>query len=141
MGMYTEINMRANLRQDTPEEVLQVLEAMAFGAPILAASELPAHPLFESHRWYHLGVRGSYYFPKAGLSEVVRPVHEWDAPRFSLHGDLKNYDNEIDKFFDWIDPYIDAEPGEFLGYSLYEEDQCADGSGPVLRVKGGVAEA
>lgn len=35
--------------------------------------------------------------------------------------ELKNYDNEIQKFLDWIMPYV-QETNEILGFYLYEED-------------------
>jgi hypothetical protein len=44
--------------------------------------------------------------------------------RWSLlgKGDIKNYEGEIEKFFEWIIPYVDGYPGDFIGYSRYEED-------------------
>jgi hypothetical protein len=40
-----------------------------------------------------------------------------------FHANLKNYDDEIAKFFDWIDQYVEGSEGDFLGYSLYEETE------------------
>lgn len=37
-----------------------------------------------------------------------------------IHANFTNYDDEIEKFVDWIDPYVDAHPGDFLGYSVYD---------------------
>ena len=34
---------------------------------------------------------------------------------------IKNYNNEIEEFFEWLMPYIDGEEGDFIGYSRYEE--------------------
>lgn len=136
MGMYTEINMRASLKKDTPEDVLQVLECIVNSDRLLLGVPFPNHPLFGCDRWRNLGSHGSYYFPKGNQSRLVRPEYEWEVPCIALHGNLKNYDDEIAKFFDWLDPYIEDEDGTYLGYSLYEEDQHAGGSGPVLWRKG-----
>jgi transposase InsO family protein len=46
---------------------------------------------------------------------------------------LKNYDNEIKHFIDWLTPYIDQEDGECIGWSWYEEDDK-----PTLLFKGKV---
>jgi hypothetical protein len=38
-------------------------------------------------------------------------------------GDIKNYAGEIQKFFEWIIPYVDGCPGDFIGYSRHEENR------------------
>ena len=35
---------------------------------------------------------------------------------------LKNYDDEIALFLDWIGPYVSSLDGTFHGYTIYEED-------------------
>jgi len=119
VGMYTEIFFRATLVRDIPNEVLAPIRAM-LGQVEVDPDDLPDHPLFECPRWDMLACSSSYYFPDhtpSGLSmDDIRKA--WSL---YLNADLKNYDDEIAKFFNWIDPYIDAAPGEFLGYSLYED--------------------
>ena len=39
--------------------------------------------------------------------------------KVNIRANLKNYDNEIDKFLHWLTPYIDTEG--FIGYTRYEE--------------------
>lgn len=119
MGMYTEIFFRATLKRDTPDEVLAPIRAM-LGQAEVDPDDLPNHPLFECPRWDMLGMSSSYYFPDHTPSGMEKDDirKAWGV---YLNADLKNYDDEIEKFFDWIDPYIDAGPGEFLGYSLYED--------------------
>lgn len=36
---------------------------------------------------------------------------------------LKNYTKEIERFVEWIDPYLDEESGSFLGFSRFETTQ------------------
>ena len=61
----------------------------------------------------------SYYFN-------AQPVHvfEYDVIGrcwfLTNISNLKNYDSEIEKFLDWISPYI--EDTGFFGYMRYEED-------------------
>ena len=119
MGMYTEIFFRATLVKDVPDKVLAPIRAM-LGQVEVDPDDLPDHELFECHRWDMLGMGSSYYFPTH-----ARPILAKDEIRGAwsllLHADIKNYDGDIEAFFDWIDPYVDAIPGEFIGYSLYED--------------------
>ena len=119
MGMYTEIMFRATLKRDVPANVLAPIRAM-IGQEEADAENLPSHQLFQCPRWSHIGTSSSYYFPEHAPSGMVKDDirKAWNV---YLNADLKNYHDEIAQFFDWIDPYIDAAPGEFLGYELYED--------------------
>ena len=44
-----------------------------------------------------------------------------DNYRLLLNCSLKNYDSEIEKFCDWIGPYVSEPDGADLGVSRYEE--------------------
>lgn len=135
MGMYTEISFRANLIEKVPEQVTDVLKIIVYGGDDLPKEGLPGHELFRCERWKALGHHGSYYFPNAGRSEVYLPQYRWETVTVALHGNLKNYDQEIEKFFDWIDPYVAEPEGTFLGYSLYEENQYKGTAGPIFYFK------
>lgn len=120
MGMYTEIYARGTLKKDTPQEVVDLLRCMIdFDAP--RPDPLPEHDLFKCHRWDVLGCGGSAYFP-ATVSHIEKDgfSHNW---AFLFHANLKNYDGEIEKFFDWIDQYVEGGEGDYLGYHLYEETE------------------
>lgn len=140
MGMYTEINFRATLKKDTPEEVLGILEHIAKTFSVTQPTTLPDHEFFKCPRWNRLS-GASAYFPSIQRSALVRahPSRTWEDTEVAIHGNLKDYDGEIEKFFDWIDPYIDAPQGIYLGYSLYEENQFEDEGGPRLFYKKGEA--
>ena len=119
MGMYTELNFNAALLQNTPDSVLSILGKMVNGDDI-SPEGLPDHELFKTSRWDFMLVCDSCYFDARTHSELC-----WDdvAKRHNLciQCNLKNYDNEIDKFIDWVTPYLDKSYGEFLGYQRYEE--------------------
>lgn len=120
MGMYTEIYARGTLRKSTPQEVVDLLKIMA-GDKTPADLALPDHELFKCYRWDVLGCGASAYFP-ATKSVVALDDYSknWS---FMFHANLKNYDGEIGKFFDWIDQYVEGIEGEFLGYHMYEETE------------------
>jgi hypothetical protein len=119
MGMYTEIHFRAELVRDVPEDVLAVLRCLVdFDSP--EPEVKPGHELFSCPRWDMLGRCSSAYFPDHPQSFLA--LSDWSKRWILfLNADLKNYGGEIEKFFDWIDPYVAGSEGQFLGYSLYEE--------------------
>jgi hypothetical protein len=83
----------------------------------------PKHDFFKSQRVFLLRSAGSYSFP--GTTE---PSFKYDeiAKQWYLHfrTNIKNYDNEIEKFLDWIKPYIKQGSGAANFYAIvtYEED-------------------
>jgi hypothetical protein len=119
MGMYTEIYARGTLKRNTSQEVVDLLKAMTMDGP--TPETLPDHELFKTERWEVLGCGASAYFPcTTSKLEVSDYSHQWS---FMFHANLKNYGREIEKFFDWIDEYVEGSEGEFLGYELYEETE------------------
>jgi hypothetical protein len=120
MGMYTEVFLRAALRADVPAEAMTAIECIV-GLKAREGEILPDHPLFACPRWEQLGSSGSYYFPDGAESSI-----SYDELRggksLVVHGNIKNYDDEIAKLFDWIDPYLNGSEGDFIGFELYEED-------------------
>ncbi|UDL16402.1 hypothetical protein SEA_ZOOMAN_153 [Microbacterium phage Zooman] len=116
MGMYTEFFFRAELKKDTPQEVIDFLDAWFKG-------EEPApldHDFFRRPRWESLLLGSSAYFPTLPNSSFANVWGYWEL---GIHASLKNYGAEIDYFLDWIEPYVDGYKGDFLGYSLYEESE------------------
>lgn len=130
MGMYTEIFINVSLRKDTPDKVVRDLRG-------LFDADYPAEvksPFFRRGRMTCIGRTSSYYFQPRATSNMFFDdiAGQWYVLSRS---DLKNYGSEIEQFFDWIDEYVDASPGEFIGYHRYEDDDT-----PVLVFKknGGV---
>jgi hypothetical protein len=132
MGMYTEIYVNCGLIEKLPKDVIDVLQYL-FGEEGQRANEpikLPKHKFFsDSVDWRHIGNSCSYYH----IPNVVnsfRMDEENKCYYLTSRSDLKDYRNEIDLFFDWLNPYIDSFPGEFIGYKLYEDTDL-----PTLFVK------
>lgn len=115
--MYTEIYINVDLKKDTPDDVIKVLKAMCRMLPDQECSEvLVDYP----PRWEYMFYSGSYYTPDTYCHSLT---FDDITNKCSLlgKGDIKNYQDEIEKFFEWIIPYVDGCPGEFIGYSRYEE--------------------
>ena len=118
MGMYTEIVTNLDFREDLPAEVIDALNYMS-GNTDQRPDNLPDHPLFQTDRWDYMLRCSSYYFvPRSYCDFFQGRIGGWFL---SCRSDLKNYGSEIEKFFDWIAPYVDDPEGSFMGYSRYEE--------------------
>jgi hypothetical protein len=131
MGMYTELHYNVELQKDTPQDVLAMLAFM-----VRDRDDEPAlldHPLFACERWRYLFTMDSYYFA-ADTHSTLRLDDISKQYYLCVRSNLKNYDDEIAKFVDWIDPYVDAYPGDFLGFFRYEETET-----PTLIYKQGDA--
>ena len=118
MGMYTELNIGVNLREDTPQNVIDILTHMLNDYHCEETPELPKHPLFETGRWRFMLCSDSYYFDGHTDSSMLqdRISKEYEL---NVRTNLKNYDGEIEKFMDFICPYLKTYG--FLGYTRYEE--------------------
>ena len=119
MGMYTELNIGVKLYSNTPENILDILRYMV-GDINIEPDDKPNHPLFETDRWRMLFMSDSYYF-----DGITNSVLDYDgiteAYYLTVRSNFKNYDDEINKFLDFIRPYLDTKG--FLGYYRYEEDE------------------
>ena len=113
MVMYTEMFVSIELKQDTPSEVIDVLKAMCDMEP--DADCLKDKP----RRWAYMFNSGSYYTPDTSAREIRK---DKTSGRYSLigKGDIKNYDSEIEQFFEFVKPWSDRED-DFIGFMRYEE--------------------
>lgn len=121
MGMYTELVFGCSLKKDAPDEVVNILRYLSDNNDAYE-SFLPQHPFFNCNRWRLIGSNSSCYF--GGASHFQFIVDSIMGYRISLRCNIKNCDNEIQKFIDWIMPYVNYGAGynELLGYYIYEKD-------------------
>ena len=119
MGMYTEFHYNAEVKRDIPQDAKAILDYMVLNT--FDEPPTPDHPLFDTARWRLMLRCDSAYFD----AETYSTFRDSDGRGLFLciRCNLKNYDNEIEKFCDWIRPYIDKQDGDFLGFSRYEEDE------------------
>lgn len=125
MGTYTELLVKCDIYQRSPLEVMCTLKYL-FGdrdnTHIL--KKWPDHPFFKKERWEAIGSCSSAYHIPANQKY-------FDGSYLFCRCDLKNYDNEIEAFLDWIDPYIQEPKGKVIGWIWHEEY-----SSPTLILKG-----
>lgn len=122
MGMYTEINLNFRFIDNLPKQVIDCINVM-IGNKEPETIEVPDHEFFKTSRWYFLLNCYSYYhIPFCTIQFRYNDVSQ----NYYLTGrsDIKNYDSEIELFFDWVKPYVDSRGQEktYIGYSIYEED-------------------
>lgn len=115
MGMYTELIFGATLKEDTPKDVIDTLQYM------VNDTEKPTNLAFEQFRNPLSG--GSCYFAinssvsKMWLDSIDNQWH------ISTRANIKNYESEIEKFLEWIEPYLEQGSGrnEMYAIVMYEE--------------------
>ena len=121
MGMYTQLVMGASLTNEKYQEIKPILDYMLENKPGDKKPDTPTHPLFNTPRWYFMLHGDSHYFDMKSSSKITTYDYT-DTVHLTIVCNIKNYDDEIAKFLDWISPYLDNEVGEFLGFTRYEED-------------------
>jgi len=109
--------MNTLLKKETPERIISLLDKMCKGDVI--HEPLPNHPLFCTDRWSWMLISDSYYFD-GDTRSTLRFDKIANQYYLNIQCNLKNYNREIEKFIDWIMPYIDNKPGSFLGYMRSE---------------------
>ena len=121
MGMYTELIFGADLKKDTPENVIEALKYM-----IGDIEEKPKNFPLPDGRCEWLFRVSSYYF---GVNSPVSKMCKdgiggnWVL---STRSNIKNYEGEIEAFLEWIKPYIDSGSGYRDMYAIvtYEEAEA-----------------
>jgi len=109
MGMYTEYEATIKIPiNDKTRDLLNYINLQEYEVPF------SDHEFFKCKRYTHL------------ISGCKLEEEEWgyySSPENTriliIKTDMKNYDNEIKKFVDFISDYTED---EILGHSIYEED-------------------
>ena len=93
------------------------------GEDVDKPTALPKHPLFEGDtRWTWMLRSDSYYFA-GDTHSTIRFDDIGKCFYLCIRCNLKNYDEEIEHFINWIMPYLAHQPGDFLGFYRIEETQ------------------
>lgn len=118
MGMYTELVLGIEIEDN--DKIIQTLRYMLGETEYQPVDD---HELFKTDRWDYMLKCDSYYFDGQTDSKLYMDDLYEDNPKYYLNVrcNLKNYGNEINKFLDWLNPYIKT--FGFLGYLRYEEDE------------------
>lgn len=116
MGMYTELNLGVEIANN-----LNIIHDLKIMLGTIDGDIVSNHDLFKTRQWDNMLLSDSYYFDGQTDSKLFRDDLDSNNPMYYLNVrcNLKNYDNEIKLFLDWLCPYILTEG--FLGYMRYEE--------------------
>ena len=116
MGMYTEFNIGIALKKDTPYNIIKILEYLLSDKE--QEPKLTKHDFFKCRGWRYVLVGDSAYFH--GITDSKMEFDDIDEKyHLNVRSSIKNYDLVINKFMDFIYPYIYTDG--FLGYVRYEE--------------------
>lgn len=123
MGMYTGLVLDARLKNTITQDVIEVLQFMIESGEAREPL-IPDHDLFRTHRWTWMLNGTSAYFPGERGPILARPIlygrHETELPTLlSVGFSIKNYDSEIEKFLDWLTPYLE----KGVGWTMWEADE------------------
>jgi len=118
--MYTELIFGAELKKETPNEVIEALKYM-----LGEVKEKPNNFPLPDGRCEWLFQGGSYYFAinesvnKMWLDEIDNCWH------ISTRSNIKNYEDEIETFLEWIKPHIDSGSGDrdMYAITIYESGE------------------
>lgn len=118
MGMYTEVIIKVKLIEDTPEWLVIILdkcinhteelykELGSDWGKISTVSQTPNLPI--EHEFGQCS-RWSLFFHSNNFDPITIEGSSFDKETkiLSIHTEFKNYSQEIEKFLDMIEPYID----------------------------------
>jgi len=124
MGYYTELVLKANVKRELPANVESVLRQLFNDGPEIVTEDLPNHQFFRCQRWSLIGASNSFY-------HVPWTSSKYQGRYIFSRSDMKNYENEIEKFIDWLSPYLDEMDGKCIGWIFGEDDDK-----PKLLIKG-----
>ena len=114
--MYTELIFGAELRKETPKEVIDALKYM-LGETEIKPNGFPINvdPFILRCGSYYFGVNSCVN--KMWLDKIDGQYH------ISTRSNCKNYNSEIQIFLEWIKPYIESGSGDREMYAIviYEE--------------------
>ncbi len=119
MAMYTEFHFNSELECEAPQNVINILKFMGGETTDISTCEIPEHELFKCDDWDRMLKGDSACFAaKSSFSLNYNESTNWYT--VCIICSLKNTQGEINKFVDWITPYLLSWEGRFLGYSRFE---------------------
>lgn len=123
MGSYTRFNCKIRLRHDTPPEVINILKMCTSKDEnetfdICPVALFNTSDFFKCRWWVSLfssknlddSLGGSKFYQKSNNRWVLE-----------IDTDFKDYDDEINKFLDWIKQYVAGRKVKtYIGWSKHE---------------------
>ena len=120
MGMYTELIFGAELKKETPNEVIEALKYM-----LGEVEEKPSNFSLPEGRCEWLFQGSSYYFAISNPTNKMWLDDIDECWHISTRSNIKNYENEIETFLEWIKPFIECGSGnrEMYAITIYEDSE------------------
>lgn len=122
MGMYTNLFLNVSLVNNLPPQVDCVINYLLDAGP--EPTPKPDHPFFRTTRWPWIFVSKSFHGHPAEVTSRTDGGLRTHSDYLLVFSSFKNYDAEIEKFLDWIAPYVEVEyegATTCLGWVQYEE--------------------
>lgn len=113
MGMYTELLLKCSVKENLSLKTKNILDFLFNDKE--EPDDLPDHDFFKCERWKSIGRCNSYY-------HIPYTLNYYKEGYLFSRSDLKNYNNEIGLFLEWIDPYINGLEESCIGWIWYEEN-------------------
>lgn len=128
MGHYTEVFLRAHLKSDTPDRLVAWFDHLANGDDRIVPGEPDPWPPYDDHRFFDADRYWERMFCSGGAAyQISRRVQfrkaEHPAEPHELICMVSAKFVPVDEFVDWISPWLSHYPGDFLGYSLFEDSR------------------
>ena len=127
MGAYQELVLTCNLKEDCPQQVVDLLNYMFQVDKSITHEtnnpEAPDHEFFrineDEWKWF---LEDTYYFPGEIFAKLTHD--QFGFYKCTLRTMLKYGDEMVATFLDWLLPYIRDEG--FIGYTRSDEDPEID---------------
>ena len=128
MGMYTEIIFGAELKEDTPNEVIETIYDLITCDNIDEFKYVPEHDFFRLYECFLLKHPGTCFYSTFNKSDKPKIFYINDITnRYILQfkAFIRNYNNQIELFLDWIKPFISfgIDYQKFYAIVCYEEQK------------------
>lgn len=121
MAGYTEYVLKLDIKEDTPNTVINILKYLfTDNKPLLSDIDLPNHKFFSDDRWKTV-VHDSSFYHHPGRYEQLILDSEWNSADLFTRLDTK-FTYLIEEFLDWLKPYIKTcDELTCIGYTWYED--------------------
>ena len=115
MGMYTELILGCSLTKDLPKECVNALNNC------INSSDIIIDDFSKKYELMDICYSESAYF---GSPPSCKFIEDSDYYQLSIRSNLKNYFQEIERFLDYLRPYVEYGSGinEFYAIVTYEEN-------------------
>lgn len=109
--MYTELIFKAELKKETPEQIINAVKYM-MGELEDKPDDFPL-PQGRCEWLLNGGCSNNIWF-----ADITKTWH------IRSRSEIKNYENEIEMFLEWIKPHIERGSGakDMYAITIYEED-------------------